>query len=436
MDNDRTEMKTFANLSRDNRVLQPGQTVAGVSADRAPGVLHGLRVIEVGHFIAAPFGARLLADLGADLIKVESRDGDPVRQWGAQHNGSSLWWSVHGRNKRCVTLDLKHAEGRALLLDLIERSDALIENFRPGQLEKLGLGPEVLRKRNPKLVIARVSGYGQNGPYRDRAAFGVIGEAIGGLRHLTNQPPGPEQPPPVRVGVSIGDSIAGLYAAFGIMSAVWQRDRSGGDGKARTLDVALTESVFSMMEAMLPEYGALGKIKQPTGGAIATAAPSNAYPSADGQWVLIAGNSDPIFSRLSALMGRPELSSDERFVGNAARVAHAAQLDDIISSWTVKHTAEQLIELLTRADVPSSKIYTAADCATDPQYLARGMVREIVDPLHGSVLHPGVVPHIPEDDASVRWAGPAVGAHNDEVYGGLLGRSAEQLQTLRAERVI
>lgn len=399
-------------------------------------MLSGLRVLEVGHFVAAPFAARVLADLGADVIKIEPRDGDPVRQWGEKQNGHSLWWSVHGRNKRCVTLDLKKEAGRELLLDLVERSDALLENFRPGQLEKLGLGPDVLRKRNPGLVIARISGYGQDGPYRDRASFGVIGEAVGGLRYLTNQAPGPDQPPPVRVGVSIGDSIAGLYAVFGIMGALWQRDRAGSDGKARTLDVALTESVFSMMEAMLPEYGRLGKVKQPTGGAIATAAPSNAYPTADGSWVLIAGNSDPIFARLCALMGVPDLPTTAKFSGNAARVAHMAELDAMIGAWTKKHEATVLIDLLTKADIPASKIFTAADCADDPQYRARGMVREVHDDLLGQVLHPGVVPRVQGDDDSVRWTGPAIGAHNEEVYGTLLGRSAQDLQRLREAGVI
>ncbi len=399
-------------------------------------MLHGLRVLEVGHFVAAPFAARVLADLGADVIKIEPKDGDPVRQWGEKQNGHSLWWSVHGRNKRCVTLDLKKEEGRELLLDLIERSDALLENFRPGQLEKLGLGPDVLRKRNPGLVIARISGYGQDGPYRDRASFGVIGEAVGGLRYLTNQAPGPNQPPPVRVGVSIGDSIAGLYAVFGIMGALWQRDRAGSDGKARTLDVALTESVFSMMEAMLPEYGRLGKVKQPTGGAIATAAPSNAYPTADGSWVLVAGNSDPIFARLCALMGAPDLPSTAKFSGNAARVAHMAELDAMIGTWTKKHEAAALIELLTKADIPASKIFTAADCADDPQYRARGMVREVHDDLLGQVLHPGVVPRVQGDEDSVRWTGPAIGAHNEEVYGTLLGRSAQDIKRLRDAGVI
>ena len=399
-------------------------------------MLQGLRVIEIGHFVAAPFGARLLADLGADLIKIEPPAGDPVRQWGEQQDGASLWWSVHGRNKRCVTLNLKNADARELLLDLVAQSDAVIENFRPGQLAKMGLGPDELRARNPDLIIAHITGYGQDGPYRDKAAFGVIGEAIGGLRYLSNQPPGPDQPPPVRVGVSIGDSIAGLYAAFGIMAAAWQRDRRDGDGKARTIDVALTESVFSMMEAMLPEYGRFGKIKQPTSGAIATAAPSNAYPTADKSWVLIAGNSDPIFSRLAALIGKPELASDPRFLGNAARVAHASELDTIISTWTATLDAEALLAALAGADIPSSKIYTAADCATDPQYLARGMVRTVDDPLLGVVLHPGVVPAVVGETAEVRWTGPVIGAHNQEVFGNLLGRSAEDIAALRATGAI
>ena len=399
-------------------------------------MLQGLRVVEIGHFVAAPFGARLLADLGADLIKIEPPAGDPVRQWGEQQDGASLWWSAHGRNKRCVTLNLKNTDARELLLDLVAQSDAVIENFRPGQLARMGLGPDELRARNPDLIIAHISGYGQDGPYRDKAAFGVIGEAIGGLRYLSNQPPGPDQPPPVRVGVSIGDSIAGLYAAFGIMAAAWQRDRRDGDGKARTIDVALTESVFSMMEAMLPEYGRFGKIKQPTGGAISTAAPSNAYPTADKSWVLIAGNSDPIFARLVTLIGKPDLASDPRFLGNAARVAHASELDAIISTWTATLGADALLAALAGADIPASKIYTAADCATDPQFLARGMVRTVDDPLLGVVLHPGVVPSVVGEPAEVRWAGPTIGAHNQEVFGDLLGRSADEIAALRATGAI
>ncbi len=398
--------------------------------------LQGLRVLEIGHFVAAPFCTRLLGDLGADVIKIEPPGGDPVRRWGEAVDGNSLWWSIHGRNKRSVALDLKRPAARDIVLRLVEHSDVLVENFRPGQLALLGLGPDVLRSKNPALVIAQISGYGQDGPYRDRAAFGVIGEAIGGLRYLTNYPPGTSDRPPVRVGVSIGDSIAGLYAAFGIMAALWQRDRAGGDGRARTLDVALTESVFSMMEAMLPEYGALGKIKQPTGGGIATAAPSNAYPTADGQWILIAANSEPLFARLMSLIGRPELAADPRFVDNPARVHHVAELDSLIAEWTSKLPAQALTDLLEDKDIPASKVYTAADCAADAQYRHRGMVREVEDPILGKVLHSGVVPHVPEGPGGIRWPGPRIGQHTQEVLGEMLGMSAGEILALRQEGAI
>lgn len=399
--------------------------------------LQGVRILEIGHFVAAPFCTRLLADLGADVIKIEPRQGDPVREWGEQIGGKSLWWSVHGRNKRSVTIDLKSERGKDIVLRLAAKCDALVENFRPGQLARMGLGEEVLRDRNPGLIIAHISGYGQTGPYRDKAAFGVIGEAIGGLRYLSNDAPGTSERPPVRVGVSIGDSIAGLYAAFGIVSALWQRDRTTQKGAGRTLDVALTESVFSMMEAMLPEYGALGLVKRPTGGGIATAAPSNAYPTADGGWILIAANSEPLFAKLAALMAQPELLERDEFRGNRARVAHAGELDAIIARWSKAFDAATLGEMLAQADIPSSKVYTAADCAADPQYLARRMVREVEDPAFGgAVLHPGIVPHFPDGPGAVRWPGASAGAHNDEVLAELLDMPADELASLKAEQVI
>jgi crotonobetainyl-CoA:carnitine CoA-transferase CaiB-like acyl-CoA transferase len=406
-------------------------------APTSGGVLTGLRVLEIGHFVAAPFCTRLLADLGADVIKIEPRGGDPVRQWGESIDGQSLWWSMHGRNKRSIVIDLKSEKGRALVLDLVRHSDALVENFRPGHLANLGLGPEVLRAARADLVIAHISGYGQTGPDRERAAFGLIGEAIGGLRYLTNHPPGTSDLPPVRVGVSIGDSIAGLYAAFGIMSALWQRDRAGGNPDPRTVDVALTESVLSLMEGMLPEYGALGKVKQPTGGGIATAAPSNAYPTSDGIWILIGANSDPLFAKLAALMERPELVGMAEYASNRSRVENSAALDSIIAAWTAGLTADALITLLEEADIPNAKAYTAADCAADPQYRARGMVLEIEDPLVGrSLLHAGIVPHVPEAPGSIRWTGPAVGQHCEEVLGGVLGLSPDEIGALRAEGIV
>ncbi|WP_232333050.1 CaiB/BaiF CoA transferase family protein [Novosphingobium aquimarinum] len=400
-------------------------------------MLEGMRIIEIGHFVAAPFATRLLADLGAEIIKIEPLTGDPVRQWGEMVDGHSLWWSVHGRNKKSIALNLKDPDAKALVLRLVAEADAVVENFRPGQLEKLGLGPEVLREAKSDLVVAHISGYGQDGPGRDRAAFGLIGEAVGGLRYLTNHAPGTTDLPPVRVGVSIGDSIAGLYAAFGIVSALWQRDRKGGDGAARTVDVALSESVLSMMEGMLPEYGMLGKIKQPTGGAIATAAPTNAYPTKDGNWVLIGANSDPLFGKLAALMEAPELLTDPSYVGNRSRVLHAEQLDARIAEWTRRYDIADLLAMLDKADIPNSKAYTAADCAADPQYRARRMVREVEDPAFDRpILHAGVVPHVVESPGEVRWAGPAVGAHTDEVLFELAGVSAEEIARLRSKGAI
>ena len=400
------------------------------------GPLTGLRVLEIGHFVAAPFATRLLGDLGADVIKIEPPRGDPIRQWGIHVDGNSPWWSQHARNKRCITLDLKHPRAKEIVLGLAGVSDAVVENFRPGQLARMGLGPDVLRTARADLVIAHVSGYGQDGPDMDRAAFGVIGESIGGLRHLSDHAPGMSDLPPVRVGVSIGDSIAGLYAAFGVMSALWQRDRAGGDQRARSLDVALTESVLSMMEGMLPEYGVLGTVKQPTGSRIATAAPTSAYAASDGKWVLIAGNSEPLFARLVTAMGQSELAEDPRFIGNQARVENVDVLDRIIGEWTATFTSEALIDLLAEADIPSSLVYTAAEISADPQYRHRGMVQEVEDPLFGEVLQSGIVPGVPEDPGRIRWPGPALGAHTDEVLGELLDMTPDDIEALRRDAVI
>ncbi|MBV8911795.1 MAG: CoA transferase [Acetobacteraceae bacterium] len=400
------------------------------------GILSGLRVLELGHFVAAPFCTRLLADLGADVIKVEPPGaGDPVRQWGAQKNGQSVWWSMHGRNKRSVTLNLKHRKAVGLVLRLVAECEALVENYRPGQLAKLGLTEKELRGARPDLVIAQISGFGQDGPYRDRAAFGVIGEAMGGLRYLTNHPPGETDLPPARVGVSIGDSIAGLYAAFGIMAALWRKERAG-DGHGRKLDVALTDSILSMMEGMLPEYGALGTVRQPTGSRIATAAPSNAYPTSDGGWILIAGNSDPLFAKLAALIGRPELAQDPRFIGNRNRVQNVHELDRIIAEWTRTKPAEEVDRLLSEADIPSTLVFTAKEIAADPQYRQRGMVQELEDPHLGPVLHAGIVPVVPESPGGIRWPGPPVGAHTEQVFAELLGLSKSEVDALRQEGVV
>ena len=401
----------------------------------AHGPLTGLRIIEIGHFVAAPFCTRVLADLGADVIKIEPPQGDPVRQWGKQKDGASPWWSMHARNKRCISLNLKNKKAIDIVLRLAAGSDALVENFRPGQLAKMGLSNETLRKVRSDLVIAHISGFGQDGPYRDRAAFGVIGEAIGGLRYLCNHPPGSTNLPPVRVGISIGDSLAGLYAAFGIVSALWQRDRKARDRKGRTLDVALTDSVLSMMEGMLPEYSVFGSVRHPIGSRIPTAAPSNAYPCSDGKWVLIAANSDPIFARLSALMGRPELAKDPRYTGNAARVQNVEELDRIIGEWTKGITAEDADRRLTEADIPCTLIYTAAECASDAQFRERGMVRDVDDPQFGKVLHVGVVPVVTDNPGTIRWTGPAIGSHTNEILGEI-GIEPSEIERLRKEGVL
>lgn len=378
--------------------------------------LDGLKVVELGHYIAGPFATRLLADLGAEVIKVEPPEGDPIRGWGSSRDGHAVWFSVHGRNKLSVTLDLKSAEGRERVLALAARADALVENFRPGQLERYGLGPAALHAANGKLHILRISGYGQDGPYRDKPAFGAIGEAMGGLRHLTATPGDTVNPPP-RCGVSISDDLAGMYGALALLAAVH------GGGPGRVVDVDLVSSVFSLMEGMLPEYGLFGRVRQPQGAAILTAAPTNTYPCADGKWLCIAGNSDLIFRRLAVAIGRPDFAADPRFADNAGRCANVSELDAAIAAWTRTLPAAAAQDALEAADVPCSRLYDIADCAADPHFQARELVMEVDDPLLGRVLHPaapfrfdGVPPR-----EMVRWTGREAGADNLKVFGALLG---------------
>ncbi len=403
----------------------------------AKGPLNGLRVLELGHFIAAPFCTRLLGDLGAEIIKVESPGkGDPVRSWGQMVNGKSLWWSVHGRNKKCITLNLKDPKGLALAKQLIAQSDAIVENFRPGQLARWGLGPDVIRAVNPGCITVHVSGYGQTGPDKDRAAFGVIGEAIGGLRHLTGFPDDMTDLPPARTGVSLGDMVAGLYAAIGLLSALFER-QSKGQADGRSVDVALTESVFTLLEGCLPEYGKLGTVRQPTGATLPTNAPSNAYPTQDGRWLIIAANSDALFGRLMALIERPDLADDARFQDNPGRVADAAVLDEAISHWTLARATDEAEKQLATADIPSTRIYTIEDCANDPQFKARDMIHTVDDPNFGDVLHPGIVPKMSGSaPGGIAWPGPDVGAHTDHVLREVLQISETDIKTLRQEGVL
>jgi formyl-CoA transferase len=406
-------------------------------SDAIQPLLRSLRVLELGHFIAAPFCTRVLADLGADVIKLEPPGGDPVRGWGMQAGGRSIWWSVHGRNKRCITLDVRKPEGREIVLDLVQKCDVVVENFRPGQLEKWGLGPEELAKARPGIVLVRISGYGQTGPDAHKSGFGVIGEAKGGLRYIGGYPKDVTDLPPPRAGVSLGDSVAGLYGAIGALAAVLDQ-RSSGAKEARVIDVALGEAVLTLLEGALPEYGLTGKIREPMGSAINTAAPTNAYPCADGTWLLIAANSDPLFAALCRVIDRPDVAADPRFKDNRGRVEHVAELDAIISEWTRKLSSEEALERLEAANIPATKIYTIADVANDAQFRARRMVTSVEDPLHGTLLHPGVVPMVEglDRDAQIRWTGPAVGHHNGEVYEQLLGYSRSRIAELREKGIL
>tara|TARA_R110000787_G_scaffold16622_38_gene51287 strand:- start:63370 stop:64590 length:1221 start_codon:yes stop_codon:yes gene_type:complete len=399
--------------------------------------LAGVRVLELGHYIAAPFCTRVLADMGADVIKVEPPGkGDPVRSWGLQIDGRAPWWSVHGRNKKSITVNLKHPKAVGLVLDLVRTCEIVVENFRPGQLEGFGLGPEVLASARPGIVLVRISGYGQTGPDRNRASFGVIGEARGGLRHLCDHPPGVSDLPPVRTGISLGDSVAGLYGGLGALAALLRQRSEGGD-EARIVDVALNESVFTLLEGSLPEYGLTGTIRQPTGSTLPTNAPSNAYRTSDGSWILIAANSDPLFRRLSKLIGRPDLPENPDYIDNPARVAHRETLDSLISDWAASLEATTALDLLEAADIPSSRVATIADCAADEQFLARDMVHDVEDPNFGNTRHPGAVPVFGGIDrkSAVRWPGAAVGEHTDDVLQAL-GLDDETVRTLREEKVI
>ena len=401
------------------------------------GPLSNLRILELGHFVAAPFCTRILADLGAEVIKIETPGkGDPVRSWGKMVEGKSLWWSVHGRNKKSVTMNLKNPKGLKLVKQLIVECDGIVENFRPGQLERWGLGPDVIASINPACAVVHISGYGQTGPGRDRAAFGVVGEAIGGLRHLTGFPEGMTTLPPARTGISLGDMVAGLYAAIGLMSALLEH-KSKLNALARSADVALTEAVFSLLEGALPEYGKLGEVRQPTGATLPTSAPSSAYPSADNRWVIIGANSDLLFSRLMKLIERPDLGLDERFADNPGRVAFMDVLDTAIGQWTITMNAVTAAKILADADIPSTLIYTIEDCANDVQFIDRDMILAIDDPNFGKVLHPGVVPKMSgENPGGVAWPGPDVGAHTNSVLRELLKIGIDEIEALRVEGVL
>jgi formyl-CoA transferase len=391
--------------------------------------LSGLKVIELGQLIAGPFAAKTLSDFGADVIKVEPPDGgDPLRQWRLVKDGTSVWWQVQSRNKRSVALDLKAAEAQDIVRRLASQADVLIENFRPGAMEGWGLGPEVLMALNPRLIMLRISGYGQSGPYRDRPGFGVVAEAMSGLRHLTGEP----GRVPVRVGVSIGDTLASLHGVIGILMALHERHRSG---RGQVIDVALYEAVFNCMESLLPEYSAFGTVRGPAGSALPGIAPTNAYACADGAYALVAGNGDSIFKRLMQCIGRPDLAQDPGLARNAGRVQRVEEIDAAIGAWTGKHSVDEVLAALAQAQVPSGKIYTVADIAADPHYAARGMLEQLTLDDGSALSVPGYVPKLSRTPGGHRRNAPQLGQDTDTVLGEM-GLTAEQIALLRERGIV
>jgi len=379
------------------------------SANSAIRPLDGLKVIELGQLIAGPFAAKILAEFGANVIKVEPPGGDPLRKWRYQHEGTSVWWAAHARNKRSITVDLRQPEGQDIVRKLIADADILIENFRPGAMEKWGLGFKDLHAINPKLIMLRVSGYGQTGPYRDRPGFGVIGEAMGGLRYLSGEP----GRPPVRVGVSIGDTLSGLHGVIGVLMALRHREQQGGVGQE--IDVALYESVFNMMESLIPEYSKLGVIRQPTGASLPGIAPTNAYPCQDGKYVLIAGNGDSIFKRLMTAIGREDLANDPDLADNIGRANQADRLDTAIAQWTQTRGLDEVLAIMNEAGVPSGKSFDAADISQDPHYRARDMILNTSLPDGSPLEVPGIVPKLSHTPGQIDRPAPQLGEHTDEI---------------------
>lgn len=402
---------------------------APVPVPPAPGALAGLKVLEMGALIAGPFCAKLLGEFGADVVKIEPPgQGDPLRKWRYLQDGTSVWWHVQSRNKRSVALDLRKPEGQAIARELAARADILVENFRPGTLEGWGMGYETLARANPGLVMVRISGYGQTGPYASRPGFGVIGEAMGGLRHVTGTP----DRPPSRVGVSIGDTLSALYGVIGALTALEHRHRTG---RGQVVDVALYESVFSVMESMLPEFDAFGAVRERTGSILPGIAPTSAYRCNDGSYVLIAANGDSIFRRLALAMGRDDLAADASLARNDGRAARQDWLDREIEAWTTARSPADVLAAMERAEVPASRIYSIRDIVADPQYAARGMIREIATPGGGTLKVPGVVPRLSATPGGFARGGPRLGEHTRDVLREL-GYGDDAIDALGARGVI
>jgi formyl-CoA transferase len=400
------------------------------------GALAGLKVLELGQLIAGPFAAKTLADFGADVIKVEpppspgqpDSGGDPLRKWRLLKDGTSVWWQVQSRNKRSIALDLKNSQAQDIVRKLAGDADVLIENFRPGALEGWGLSPEALQEINPRLIVLRISGYGQTGPYRDRPGFGVVAEAMGGLRHLTAEP----GRVPVRVGVSIGDTLAALHGVIGILLALQHRHTTG---RGQVIDVALYEAVFNCMESLLPEYSAFNAVRGPAGSALPGIAPSNAYPCSDGGYALIAGNGDSIFKRLMGVIGRVDLAADPALARNDGRVGRVAEIDEAIGIWTAQRSVDEVMAALDAASVPAGRIYTVADIAGDPHYRARSMLEEVRMDDGSTLAVPGIVPKLSSTPGAHRRNAPRLGQDTDDVLREL-GLTAEQIDGLKRSGIV
>ncbi|MFE9581538.1 CaiB/BaiF CoA transferase family protein [Nocardia sp. NPDC006044] len=400
-------------------------------ATKSTGPLADLRVVEMGQLLAGPFCGQLLGDLGAEVIKLEAPGtGDPMRQWGRdQSQGKSLWWPVVARNKRSVTCNLRQAAGQRLARQLIGHADIVIENFRPGTMERWGLGFDRLRADNPGLIMTRVTGYGQTGPYAPRAGYGSIGEAMGGIRYVTGDP----DHPPARTGISLGDSLAAVFATIGTLAAVHHRANTG---RGQMVDSAIYEAVLAMMESLLPEWAITGYQRERTGPVLPNVAPSNVYPTADGELILVAANQDTVFARLAEAMGRPELASDARYSTHIARGARMAELDDLIGAWTATVATDRLLDRLHTAGVPAGRIFTARDMFADPHFAAREAIVRLAHPEFGELPMHGVFPKLSETPGGIRHPGPELGEHNQTVYGGLLGLDPDAIGQLAADGII
>jgi crotonobetainyl-CoA:carnitine CoA-transferase CaiB-like acyl-CoA transferase len=393
--------------------------------------LEGLRVLELGQLLAGPFASVLLAWFGAEVIKVESPViGDPLRTWRTLYNGTALWWFILGRNKKCITVNLHEPRGQEIIRRLVKNVDVVIENFKPGTMEKWGLGFEDLKKVNSRVIMARVSGWGQDGPYSHKPGFASVAEAVGGLRYVTGYP----DRPPVRPNLSLGDTLAGLHAALGILAAVYHRDVASGSGQV--VDVAIYESVYNVLEGIIPDFDCSGVIREREGNRLSGIVPTGTYLCADGKYVVIGGNGDNIFKRLCNAMGHPEMASDPRFEHNNDRVSHVEEIEQVIVSWAAEHPINEVVRILEAAGVPVGPIYSVKDMLADPHFQARGMFEECTLPDGKRVKLPAITPKLSETPGRTEWIGPALGAHNAEILGDMLGFSREELKKLAADGVI